>query len=730
MKKHFRDPTMLAAMPALVRGHMTPQPWQGWRRGRKGLASAARDIGPPPAWQVAARRRRGALGLAMLAVTLLALGLQWSQRSPVEMGLAELARSALLALLFAWVSAGFVTALMGWRRLLAGDAQALSVRTDGVPDPAARTAVIMPICNEDVEAVFAGLRATAESLARTGRGAGFAFFVLSDTRDAGLLADEQRAWQRLAALAREHGLPPVHYRWRRRRSGRKAGNVADFCRRWGRAFRYMVVLDADSVMSGRCLTQLVDLMEANPQVGIAQTAPVGCGAQSLHARAQQYASRVLGRLYVHGLQFWQLGDSHYWGHNAILRVEPFMKHCALARLPGRGGLSGEILSHDFVEAALMRRAGFEVWLVPELDGSYEQLPGDLLDELQRDRRWCQGNLQNARLIAEPGLRPVHRALFATGALSYLSAPLWLAYVALGLVAGRDGALQPGAGADPATLGLWLMTGVMLLLPRLLGVLAVWLRGETAAFGGRRALLGGALLEALLATLQAPVRMVAHSLFVLVALVGWKLEWKSPLRRCHAIGWREAWQRLGPWTLGATALTAVLVLIAPAMALRLALLTVPLMLAVPLVVVTSQAAPGRWLGRLGLWQVPQERRPPRVLRRSAGLQGLRLAPIGSALRALAAPQPQRASYRLNRLPALALGLPMLALALGTPATSDLSSAPVRATPMAAPVELRPIAVGAATAVRQIDVRLARQAATETAKGKTRKNRSIRSGRSRA
>ena len=723
---------MPSAMPALVRGHMTPQPWQGWRRGLKGLAGPARDLGPPPAWQAAAQRRRGALGLAMLAVTLLALGLQWSHRSPAEMGLAELARSALLALLFAWVSAGFVTALMGWRRLLAGDAQALSVRTDGVPDPAARTAIIMPICNEDVEAVFAGLRATAESLARTGRSAGFEFFVLSDTRDAGLLADEQQAWQRLAAQARQDGLPPVHYRWRRRRSGRKAGNVADFCRRWGRAFRYMVVLDADSVMTGRCLTQLVDLMEAHPQVGIAQTAPVGCGQQSLHARAQQYASRVLGRLYVHGLQFWQLGDSHYWGHNAILRVEPFMKHCALARLPGRGGLSGEILSHDFVEAALMRRAGFEVWLVPELDGSYEQLPGDLLDELQRDRRWCQGNLQNARLIAEPGLRPVHRALFATGAMSYLSAPLWLAYVVLGLTGG-DAALLPGSSENPAMLGLWLMTGVMLLLPRLLGVLAVWQRGETAAFGGRRALLGGALLEALLATLQAPVRMVAHSLFVLVALAGWKLEWKSPLRRSHAIGWREAWQRLGPWTLGATALTAVLVLIEPAMALRLALLTVPLMLAVPLVVATSQAAPGRWFGRLGLWRVPQERRPPQVLRRSAGLQGLRLAPISSAPRRLAEPPRQHARYRLhrrlNRLPALALGLPMLALALGTPATSDLSSAPVLA-PAAVPVELLPTAVGAATAVRQLDVRLARQAATATAGGKTRKNRLMRSSRSRA
>ena len=217
----------------------------------------------------------------------------------------------------------------------------------------------------------------------------------------------------------------LFYRWRKRRTKRKSGNVADFCRRWGRSYRYMVVLDADSTMSGDTLVELVRLMEQHPRAGIIQTLPQIARPGTLHARAQQFASRVSGRLFALGMAWWQLGDAHYWGHNAILRVQPFMRHCGLARLPGRGALAGEILSHDFVEAALMGRAGYEVWLAPQLDGSWEQSPSNLLDELQRDRRWCQGNLQNVRLVAEPGWRAAHRAMFGVGALSYLVAPLWL-----------------------------------------------------------------------------------------------------------------------------------------------------------------------------------------------------------------------------------------------------------------------------------------------------------------
>jgi membrane glycosyltransferase len=463
-----------------------------------------------------------------------------------------------------------------------------------------------------VSAVFAGLRATCESLAATGAAALFDVFVLSDSSAPATRAAEAAAW---AGLRHEFGAR-IYYRWRRRRTRRKAGNVADFCRRWGRNYRYMVVLDADSVMSGECLVQLVRLMEANPRTGILQTAPLASGLTTLHARSQQFAARVAGRLFTAGMQYWQLGESHYWGHNAIIRVAPFMQHCALAPLPGRGGLSGEILSHDFVEAALMRRAGYHVWLVHDLHGSYEQQPPNLLEELQRDRRWCQGNLQNARLIAEPGLHGVHRAMLLTGAFSYLSAPLWLAFVLLGAglwVFGSSPAFASLRDVPRELAALWLAVTLMLALPRAMGVLAIVLRREQRAYGGVAALARGTLLEGGLSVLQAPVRMIAHTLFVVSALTGLRLEWKSPSREAREIGWSDAARRFGLIGAVAAGLAGWAFLLQPQAVVLMLPTGLPLLLAVPLTVLTSRARLGQRLLTSGLLLTPEELCAPAVLR---------------------------------------------------------------------------------------------------------------------
>jgi membrane glycosyltransferase len=287
----------------------------------------------------------------------------------------EVAILGLFGLLFAWISAGFWTGVMGaWVLLRGGDKHAVtnvlkSSYDDGKPlDPHARTAIVMPICNEHVPTVFGGLRATYESLQSTGLAEQFDFYLLSDTSQPDLRAAEQAAFSELRdELGMDDGLPQsgLYYRWRQHRVKRKAGNVSDFCRRWGRNYRYMVVLDADSVMTGDCLGALVRLMEAHPDAGIIQTAPRACGHKTLHARMMQFGARVYGPVFTAGMHFWQLGESHYWGHNAIIRVAPFIAHCGLAPLQGRGALSGEIMSHDFVEAALMRRAGWKVWVASE-----------------------------------------------------------------------------------------------------------------------------------------------------------------------------------------------------------------------------------------------------------------------------------------------------------------------------------------------------------------------------
>ncbi len=624
MTESFRAPGALPAAvaapgpvgpsaPAIKRGAMVPRAWGQ----RTPPVEALPDAQPPEDWELAARRRRNALKLSIAGATGLATTVLWETHNgwasdPWAFAL-QCVHLALFALLFAWVSAGCVTAVMGFWVMLRGDRHAISIKDAGTDalGADARTALVMPICNEDVTSVFAGLRASCESLAAAGALRLFDVYILSDSSDPECRTQELAAWAELRAQFAGRGR--IHYRWRQRRVKKKAGNVADFCRRWGRNYRYMVVLDADSVMSGDCLLGLVRLMEKHPRAGILQAANQVCGHDTPHARAQQFASRVTGRLFAAGMQFWQLGEAHYWGHNAIIRVEPFMKHCALAPLRGK-----EIMSHDFVEAALMRRAGYQVWLVADLPGSYEQQPPHLLAELQRDRRWCQGNIQNAGLIAEPGLHGVHRAMLVTGALSYLAAPLWLLYVGLGVllwnVGGsdafqpftEDGALAPGVAA------LWLGTIGMLVLPRLLSVAALILRGEQSQYGGSLKLLASCAVEAGMSLLQAPLRMVAHSIFCVVALTGISLEWKSPPRAAEDVSWREAFAAYGRISAVTAAIAVAIGLMSPSTLIWVAPIALPLLLAAPITVLSSRSRLGERLRAAGLLVIPEESRTPTVL----------------------------------------------------------------------------------------------------------------------
>ncbi|KTT27965.1 glucans biosynthesis glucosyltransferase MdoH [Pseudacidovorax intermedius] len=630
-----RHPNAVTA-PPINRGSMTPRPWRGFwnsigtalllKMGAGRAPAAAQPAGPVQPWERAAKRRRLTFTMLALLSTVLASVLFAQVQPEYDSALLEYGQIALYGLLSGWVVTGFVTALMGFYVSVRGDKYALSAKqvVDHPMNPEARTAIIMPICNEDVATVFAGLRATCESVANTGHAKQFDVFVLSDSYNPEIAKAERAAWEELrAALAQTFADSPnkpqveVYYRLRTRRTHRKAGNVADFCRRWGKDYRYMVVLDADSVMSGDCLTSMVKLMEANPTAGIIQTATQAIGHVTLHARAQQFASRVTGRLFTLGMQFWQLGESHYWGHNAIIRVAPFMEHCALAPIKGTGGMSGGIMSHDFVEAALMRRAGYHVWLVSDLVGSYEQQPPDLLAELQRDRRWCQGNLQNARLMAEPGIHPVHRAMFVTGTMAYVSAPLWLAFMTLGTALWLTGSrLIENWSVLPMELaGLWIWTLCLLFLPRLLGVAAVFMRGEQKNFGGAFSLFKSAALESVMAIVQAPVRMLAHSLFVIVALTGIKLDWKSPPREAAAVPWSEAFNRLAPMSGLIVVLACGVALIDASALVWLMPVGLPLLLAIPMAVLTSRIDVGSVMRERHYLLIPEESRSPAVLRRA-------------------------------------------------------------------------------------------------------------------
>lgn len=539
----------------------------------------------------------------------------------------EIAILALFAILCAWVSAGFWTAMMGFMLLRFGNdryAISSSLASDAPIDAQARTAIIMPIRNEHVPRAFAGLRATYESLSRTGELQHFDFFVLSDSDDADARVAESAAWLYLCQAV--GGFGRVFYRWRQHKIKRKSGNVADFCRRWGSNYRYMVVLDADSVMSGECLTKLVRMMEANPNTGIIQTAPRAAGRETFYARLQQFASRVYGPLFIAGLHFWQLGESHYWGHNAIIRTAPFIRHCALGRLPGRGSLSGEILSHDFVEAALMRRAGWAVWIAYDLPGSYEEMPPNLVDELKRDRRWCHGNLMNSRMFLVPGLHYAHRAVFMTGVIAYLSAPLWFMFLILStwLLAAHT-LIEPQYFVAPKQLfpvwpewhpdraiALFGATSTMLFLPKILSVSLVWSQG-TKRFGGLVRLTASMLLELFFSMLLAPIRMLFHTQFVISSLTGWSIQWQSPPREDAVTSWCEARQRHGAHTLLGLAWAGVVYWLNPSFLWWLLPVVGALILSIPISVYSSRISLGRYLRKVSFFLIPEEVKPPQELR---------------------------------------------------------------------------------------------------------------------
>ncbi|MFL9922849.1 glucans biosynthesis glucosyltransferase MdoH [Herbaspirillum lusitanum] len=560
----------------------------------------------------------------------------------------------LFALLFLWVSAGFWTALTGFLLLMRGDDEYLiSHEKAGVKDidAEARTAIVMPICNEDVARVFAGLRATYESLERTGQIEHFDFFVLSDSGEADICAAETKAW---ASICEETGgFGRIFYRHRRRRVKRKSGNIDDFCRRWGADYRYMVVLDADSVMTGDCLTKLTRLMEAHPGAGIIQSAPRAAGRDTLYARIQQFSTRVYGPLFTAGLHYWQLGESHYWGHNAIIRLAPFIKYCALAPLPGEGNMAGAILSHDFVEASLMRRAGWSVWIAYDLDGSYEEMPPNLLDELSRDRRWCQGNLMNFRLFLARGMHAVHRAVFVTGVMAYVSAPLWCLFLVLStLLLASHTLIDPQYFVEPRqmfpiwpewhpekALALVSATATILFLPKVLSVLLFAAKGARG-FGGVLALTCSMLIELLFSMLLAPVRMLFHTRFVLGAYLGWALSWKSPPRADNETGWDEALRRHGMHSIIGVAWGAIVFWLNPSFIWWLLPIAGSLAVSVPISVMSSRVSLGRAFRRIGLFKIPEESDVPlelsettRYLKATPALPGFLEAVVDPTFNAL-------------------------------------------------------------------------------------------------
>jgi len=526
--------------------------------------------------------------------------------------------------LVTWITGAFWTAVAGFVIQLIGRDKVVIHSSEGEGRQLkGRTAVVMPIYNEDTTRVFAGLDVIWTSLKARPEQAAFDLFVLSDTRKPEIGAAEELAWARL--VERHNAQGRVFYRRRKENLQRKAGNIADFVRSWGGAYDYAVVLDADSIMSGHALVTLAQMMDVHPEAGIIQALPTPAGRETLFARLIQFAARLNSLMLASGLAFWQLGEGNYWGHNAILRLREFAAYCDLPRLPGKPPLGGEILSHDFVEAAFMRRAGFKVWLLTDLEGSFEEVPSNVVDFAARDRRWAQGNLQHLGLLPMRGLHWLSRLHLITGVLSYATSPLWLAALLLSSIVVCLDAINGYQYFSPGSYSLFptwpqyrdseiviLLAGTLtvLLMPKVLGCTLALVKGKLRrAFGGARALVSSLLFEQLFSTLLAPSMMLFHTAFVITTLAGHPVTWNAQDRGDRGITFREALSRHKWHVAIGLAWGAIILAIAPRYIWWMSPILLGLLLSVPLTMLTSLSSAGIWARKHRLLLTPEETQPP-------------------------------------------------------------------------------------------------------------------------
>ena len=538
----------------------------------------------------------------------------------------EWAMVVLFVINFSWIALAFTASLYGFFYLLAGGPprgtlpKSLSIKT----------AVVMPIYNEAPSRVFAALQAIEEEVAATGLGDAFDFFFLSDTTNPNIWIAEERA---LIALRQRRPNARFYYRRRKRNIARKAGNIADFVTRWGAAYPQMLVLDADSFMTGETIVRLAEAMENDPDAGIIQSLPLIVNRNTFFARLQQFAARVTGPVLAAGLTAWMGRDGNYWGHNAIIRTRAFADHCGMPNLPGKPPFGGHILSHDFVEAALMRRAGWAVYMLPTLGGSYEESPPSLIDLATRDRRWCQGNMQHISVLPSAGFTLATRQHFITGIMGYLVSPLWMAQLVIGIVLVlqskyiRPEYFTAEFSLFPTwpvfdyirALHLFELTIAVLLAPKFLGLALVLVDRKTRReFGGTLRVTLSLLVEILVSSVVAPIMMLIQTGSVVQIFSGRDTGWNPQRRDDGSIPFRSIARRHRSHTaMGVVALISA-GLLSPSLVAWMSPTIAGLILAIPISWASGQLWIGVALREAGMLTTPEERFPPRVIVRANAL----------------------------------------------------------------------------------------------------------------
>jgi membrane glycosyltransferase len=565
---------------------------------------------------IAVTWRRVLFAVLVAVTTIGALALAVVALSPGGFGAVDILLLALYAIALPWLVIGFSISTIGFcvmrfARDPVGTIFPAAARLHGNEPITARTAIVVCIRNEAPERVLRNLAPLLAGLAGAGFAGRFDLFVLSDTGDGGLAAAEEA---RMLAFATEwRGRVAVTYRRRSINTGFKAGNTRDFCRRWGADYDFALTLDADSFMTADAVLRLVRIMQSDDKLGIVQSLVAGLPSTSAFARLFQFGMRLGMRSYTIGSAWWQADCGPYWGHNALIRLAPFIAHCDMPDLPAGGVLGGEILSHDQIEAVLMRRAGYEVRVLPVENQSWEENPSTLLEFIRRDLRWCHGNMQYWHLVGLPGARPVSRYQLVFAILMFLGSPAWIGLLVAGTLAAASAASPGDLVRADAGMALFVVTLAMWVSPKLATVIDVLTRRkERWSFGGTLRFLLGAVCETVFSLLLAPIMWFGHTLFLARLPFTGTVGWASQVRDDHAVPFGLACRALWPHTLvgiGAIVLLAVTQPSAIPYALPLA---AGLALSIPLAVITAARATGAALLRVGVCRLPEETAAPLAL----------------------------------------------------------------------------------------------------------------------
>ncbi|MCR9088345.1 MAG: glucans biosynthesis glucosyltransferase MdoH [Rhodobacteraceae bacterium] len=553
------------------------------------------------------RRRHVFLALTLATVVGLIGALAWLMHH----GGITLIEGAMLVAFSAtlpWLAVGFWNGIIGflldWRYAEPGTKVTPALARERPDAPIqSRVAIVMAVRNENVAQAVRRLERIQLGLNRTDWADQFDFHLLSDSDDPTIAANEAgavAAWRARSPDAR------IHYRCRTDNSGFKAGNIMEFLDRCGDEYEFYLPLDADSMMGPSAILRLVRVMEASPEIGILQGLVVGTPSRTFFTRAFQFGMRHGMRAYTLGSAWWQGDCGPYWGHNALIRCQAFRLHCRLPHLEGSGPLAGDILSHDQIEASMMRRAGYEVRVLPVEDQSFEDNPPSLPDFIKRELRWCNGNFQYLRLLRMPGLLPVSRVQISLAIMMYVGAPAWFLFLALtaGLVGGTD-----QISVIPLAQGLTFFAVIMSvnLMPKLMGLAQVLVSStESRRYGGRLRLLAGGLCEIIFGMLIAPAVALAVTIFVIGMMMGRRIRWDAQQRDRAQLAWSEAARALWPQTIAGTAFGIYIGLTVPWALIFAAPIIISLGGAIPLAVLSTHPALGAWSRRIGLFDIPEDR----------------------------------------------------------------------------------------------------------------------------